>query len=981
MFSPIPRSNEKLLHWNQKVTDAFLTLPVPAQQPDFQSLFKKWDLSLQLRWTPRICNLGQFCARCTAVLNFVPIPAYGETFANTRIFHRFTNQVYLAATVFQKMLGQITKARLFDSFLVWIRGRSLLAGLRWQTAWCRSLEKWNERFVELNVNHKTYSHEWFNSKYVVYVMASPSSDKDYIGSTSVTVSGRHQTRKRKLRQVERHAFASCELAVRFWSRKKNFTDFCPIVYRRLETRDISLAHEAADISTFQPKLNAPFMSAEQVLGKKNSFQDGISYFVPMRKLLIRVRHAKSSDLSLGDRARTLQKTTRILYNLGATSFRRFEQMRVLWTSTQSIVEILTLVRMCQHIDEPFRSRAQRALTTLLIRRKKKWPTKPFPLVLPFLCNVDFKKVVQDMLKSHIQLRKDQLIPLHWPPIKVLEGKHQQLGDALYNWRKWQREFIIEPPQDCCCQSLLLSYPDAPAINGHVVGPGSEFPFPETLLSVLRASAKDSYYPAKKQYIASLQDIFQKWCRRNNNVPLLTAATLANKIWPAHLKALALRTVYTFADVVKVRKLLEGFVIHCEDHEPTRFCIYCPLHYFKVISRTFTDKSVFGQLQLGPSALLAMFPTLVPTDLLKRYRWGLNFESRLPSAYVLIKRKKAYEKARPIISYAGTTCAVLFSALGKILMDLIPKTYPANFGNGNIDQFFSEVHRYLQQEDIADHRMFNDDLVGFFVSVPHERIEASIAHFVSTYYRNSCRHTSLADVKFTVNTSKLAKFRTIRGRTIKANKKTFLIHLEDIPQLVQFSLTTSFFEALGSCYFQLRGSPIGSQCSPAICAIVVAHKEVLWKHSYDVTLHSTGLFLRYVDNRLICLPPDICALPEYQLLTDLNFYLHPVQLEECGTLDVLGFELFLDKNQCRFKFPGETHQFRSPLSAGSQQKTLSGFQSRLYLIAKRTWPIELVRPSAARLVQLYQDKGFDAVLLRRLARRILQVQLYKRTHHA
>ena len=977
MFSLNPRQDDKLQHWDRIIANNYLSLPIHEQQADFKRLFQQWNLSQHINWTTRLCSLGQFCARCTAVLNSIPIPTFRSTLDRTRVFQKSAAQVHQAATVFQKLLSTMTKIRLFDSILVWIRGRAILVGMEWHAAWCRTIQAWLPRFAELQVNHLSYTHKWFNSKFVVYVMVSVTSSKEYIGSTSVTVSGRHQTRKRKLKQLERQEFVSCELALRYWSRSRNFQEYCPIVYRSAATRELSLAQEAADISTFQPKLNAPFMSAEQVLGKNRAFHEGISYFVPQRRMLIRVRHRQHKEETTGDRARALQKTTRMLYNLGSGCFRRFEQMRQLWGKSHTNLELLTLVRMCHNIDEPFRSRAQRALSTLLKRRNKQWPAKPFPLILPFLCNPEFKHSIQEMLRAHLIRHKEELIPLHWPPIKILEGKHQQLGDALYNWQKWQREFLIDPPGKCRCTEFLEKYRTAPTVKGHIAGPAVEFPFDATLSSILTASAKDSYYPAKEQYIRTLTYIFEKWCKRNNNVPMVSVITLVNQIWPAHLQALLHRDACSFADVAEARQALQGFVVHCEDHEPTRFCIYCPIHYHQVMVRTFEDQSVFGKLKASPSSLFASFRQLVPQDLFKRYSWGLSFDSRLPTAYVLVKRKKGYEKARPIISYSGTICATLFSALGKTLMDLIPKTYPSNFGNRNIDLFFQEIHRYLSQGDaVREHRMYNDDLVGFFVSVPHERIEAAIIHFISTYFRNWCKGQNLEDVKFTINTSKLAKFRTIRGRAIKANNKTFVVFLEDIPNLVKFSLKTSFFEALGKCYFQERGSPIGSQCSPAICAIVVAHKEVLWQQSYDVTLHSAGLFLRYVDNRLICLPAEICALTEYRQLTDLNFYLHPVQLEECGTFDVLGFQLLLPERRCKFKFPSETHQFRSPRSAGSQQKILSGYQSRLHLIVKRTWPQEEVRRSVQTLVEAYKKKGFETKLLVRISRRILHSHLFK-----
>ncbi len=179
---------------------------------------------------------------------------------------------------------------------------------------------------------------------------------------------------------------------------------------------------------------------------------------------------------------------------------------------------------------------------------------------------------------------------------------------------------------------------------------------------------------------------------------------------------------------------------------------------------------------------------------------------------------------------------------------------------------------------------NDDLVGFFVSVPHDRIMEAITHFIVTYMTEQCAGQSLEDITFTVDISKQAKpgHRTIRGRTCKSNTTTHYFKLADLKEAVQFSLECSFFENMGEIYFQVRGSSIGSQCSPPICAIVVAFVEFQWLRSYKLKLVSDILFIRYVDNRLICLPTHIANQQHYHELLSLDFYGRPVELEECAT---------------------------------------------------------------------------------------------------
>ena len=64
-------------------------------------------------------------------------------------------------------------------------------------------------------------------------------------------------------------------------------------------------------------------------------------------------------------------------------------------------------------------------------------------------------------------------------------------------------------------------------------------------------------------------------------------------------------------------------------------------------------------------------------------------------------------------------------------------------------------------------------------------------------------------------------------------------------MTQFSIGTCVFE-------QIRGSPMCSPLSPALCLMVVALSEEVWHRTFESTLTTMNLtsrLLRYVDNRL------------------------------------------------------------------------------------------------------------------------------------
>ena len=67
------------------------------------------------------------------------------------------------------------------------------------------------------------------------------------------------------------------------------------------------------------------------------------------------------------------------------------------------------------------------------------------------------------------------------------------------------------------------------------------------------------------------------------------------------------------------------------------------------------------------------------------------------------------------------------------------------------------------------------------------------------------------------------------------------------------------ERIGTSVFeQIRGSPMGSPLSPALCMMVVALSEEIWYRTYRTTLTTMDLsarLLRYVDNRLCLADPS------------------------------------------------------------------------------------------------------------------------------
>ena len=97
--------------------------------------------------------------------------------------------------------------------------------------------------------------------------------------------------------------------------------------------------------------------------------------------------------------------------------------------------------------------------------------------------------------------------------------------------------------------------------------------------------------------------------------------------------------------------------------------------------------------------------------------------------------------------------------------------------------------------------------------------------------------------------------TYSGTLKRAAFQTKCLYVSDIFEIVQPSLTSHIFSALGCFWRQIGGAGIGSQISPSLSNLAVTLVERSWSESFAEILGQPTLHIcsvRYVDNRfLIC----------------------------------------------------------------------------------------------------------------------------------
>ena len=281
-------------------------------------------------------------------------------------------------------------------------------------------------------------------------------------------------------------------------------------------------------------------------------------------------------------------------------------------------------------------------------------------------------------------------------------------------------------------------------------------------------------------------------------------------------------------------------------------------------------------------------------------------------------------------------------------------------------------------------MDNTDLSGFFTSVPHQRIIASVQHLMVLFYPH---HASNADTWQTLQLTTAydqqsdTVQRVFKGKYRKAAKVVRTIFFHHIPQLIQVTLKHTLFLHLQQPYHQVQGACIGMPCAGILCDIVAAFEEYLWSVTYGMIQTQDQLLgrcaelfiMRYVDNRLNLIDQALMRHDGIHALRCLDFYKSPIVLEPTDNNKLLGFQLHIDnlhqRHEMRFILPDEPWQIRSAYTASNSQLLLSSFTSRIWIIKRGTFPPCNRFAMYARLTQLYIAKGFQPKELTRIIHRI------------
>ena len=736
------------------------------------------------------------------------------------------------------------------------------------------------------------------------------------------------------------------------------------------TYRLAWIQEHALIAYFQAPLNFPYIT--RILQFKSTglrIQSSRKQIVPAvslgQRLFLRLRRRLRTLGSVPDTHAFLYQAWSTIFDLASESKRSYDAARTIRSGIVHDWQVYALFRLCKHLEEPQRSKVKHIITSALKFRNLTVPQVNKPFTTPFLAHDFFSFELQLWLRNYILTYKEFAIPLHLPPQTVRESSFPTLRSFLHNHRRVEKHwdvFNISSLPCCCSQLLRLQNPSSHKVrdDGHCCFSLDEMNLPQHLEHFRNCNMNSTFFIAWKPFWERCKTEFFKWCHRHGlpTFGIQEFESFVQKQWEYHKQEIHRQRRFTFHDLQNLKRWLpRDSVLHHGDHEQFKLTVFCPQLYFQGCLNTWNDESLFRLTTLQPSEAVEKIHKAFPPTLLSRYAWGFRKKATLPYGFIFLKRQKQWLKGRTLISYFQSFQGKLLKAVSKAIDSMLQQQWPQTAGQLSTPQIWQKLHTFLQATP-AEITLgcINDDLVGFFNSVPQDRLLQAVSDVVQKW-----RLTHSGDaISVDIQQSGHVIATTFAGSYKKQATHVKTIRIDDIFPIVQKSLTTHYFLALNRVWHQIRGAGIGSQISPILSNLAVTMVEHSWQDTFSQLLNAPTfphLIIRYVDNRFVLFDVSQVNNTALQLFSSLDFYGPPVELETVDDGHFLGFQADPANRTFEYITP-PPQQIRDFSSAGSLRLRLSGLQSRSHLVAQYSYPKMLTEPALKRLIQVYMAKGFS-----------------------
>jgi hypothetical protein len=804
----------------------------------------------------------------------------------------------------------------------------------------------------LDVTSQQYHPDAVWKPNAVYVKIDLETGQMYVGCSSQSVYQREQSRLRKLAQLKKDPMVNAERFIKATSENGSYPRFVTIaLLSGLDSIYAALDMEFQMICLLKPFFNSNRFSK---LAGRNSYRQR-ARFIKLWRRTERLARSKHHDIS-PEHIETMSSNSRkhaMLNSLCMQSYRGFLAQRMLMRKSCKAEFLYAYKRMLPHVSTQKQSVGNINLRRVFRIRKLQWPRRAIPLSTPLMAHQSFKQDLKEFLRSIINRHKYMCLPLHIPKATVVESKYMTIGKILHNFREVP---VLSDTSAvvCKCQALQSQYPELLVHGGHIASPLDKFG--ENLNPILRDICKFSsnagVYPDQEKLQGQIINNIIVWLK-HHGMWKTSLQPLIVQFMQGQLVQHQLHVVDRFQvdDVLQLRSLLPHMIFHCEDHKASCLMVYCPKLYAEMLSRTFYNApAIFSPVHGTPMHIATILESQFPSSLRSVYKktkkmYPKTKMLRLPSAFVLPKSKKAYTTARPVVMFHRVPHVPLLRSTARILSDIASITFKdITFACPTVASAFRQLRKFQCPRAWS---ISNQDLVGFFTSVPQCKIMQNTKTLLLYYCRD--HHLKLTD-KFQGFSGNHYQ-QTIRTSTQKSRQHLTLT-MQQILDLVEWSLNSSYFTIGNRVFHQRQGSVIGSPLSPVLCSIAIAFSEVEWFQQRSTT-EELLLPVRYVDNLLTVGPSTWEGWHR-------NFYGHPIELEPVADQHMfLGFSIEFHKAKltARMEISSLYHPYVSCRAAGSLLRRLSGLKTRAFLAFKFSCPYMNKVRALHSLAVMYQQAGF------------------------
>eukprot|EP00439_Symbiodinium_sp_Y106_P067317 s4835_g11.t1 len=523
---------------------------------------------------------------------------------------------------------------------------------------------------------------------------------------------------------------------------------------------------------------------------------------------------------------------------------------------------------------------------------------------------------------------------------MVEIKGRPWSKSVFNFRTFLRSWTPGQPQECDCQLWHKNN------TGHLFSHVRQI-LPCSPLAGLNLN--DTTFLSDKQWTRIADKELHLWCNRWR-LPDRVRSGLRQ--WIQYQLRLHNRALQS--ENLQLLRTIQTPV----DHFPHSLHVACPFAFHQLLDVTFLDVTVFHRCRVGMSSitsnLRSRFQSFSGWN--QRYAWGCKWSASLPVARILPKPSKAFMKARPIIASDHFWHSRLTAFQAKGVFQIVQVVFPpgSTFNMLSVQQVTRTMwHSMMSFHAAEPANMTQQDLIGFFNSVPHDRILQALTYTLFLLQEQWGKPWQEQSLQLSFR-NKDSNFRVFRGRRRFAARTARTMPLEDLPDLTAFMLQSSYCQCGAFTFRQIQGASMGSALAPVLCTLVASTTEFLRLRNFRNILFNIGLCtaVRYADNRAFHFHEGLRRNSWTQLFLNLEFYGSPILLEYVHEEKFLGTVCSVVQGTITTSQPTDSTVLRTLQSVGSREHVLSGFSARIRTIIRLARPMRLIRP------QDYEEVGIE-----------------------